>query len=80
MTNMFLKHHEIKKQLKQIITREYQEKYDFAFVPSSNPENDLRTFKDKLQEQLDQDDKQIKLEKYIYMIPDVRNQRIVIKF
>ena len=80
MTNMFLKHHEIKKQLKQIITREYQEKYDFAFVPSSNPEHDLIEFKDKLHEQLSPDDRQIKLEKYIYMIPDVRNQRIVIKF
>jgi hypothetical protein len=81
MENLFLKHHEIKNQLRQIITSEYQEMHDFTCIPSKNPEKDITEFKQKVCDKFNESrSDSIKLEKYIYMIPDVRNQRIVIKF
>lgn len=81
MENLFMKHHEIKKELRQIITNEYQEKHDFTCVPSKNPDKDIIEFKKKICDKFNETrDDNIKLEKYIYMIPDIRNQRIVVRF
>jgi hypothetical protein len=81
MENIFAKHHEIKNQLRQIITNEYQEKHDFSCVPSGDPEKDIIDFKKKVCDKFKESrNDNIKLEKYIYMIPDIRNHRIVIKF
>lgn len=81
MENLFLKHHEIKKELRQIITSEYQEKRDFTCIPSKNPDKDITDFKQMVCEKFNETrNDTIKLEKYIYMIPDMKNHRIVIKF
>ena len=81
MENLFLKHHAIKNQLRQIIANEYQEQHDFSCVPSNDPEKDIVGLKEKVYNKFNATMKDnIKLEKYLYMIPDVRNQRIVIKF
>ena len=84
MENIFLKHHDIKNQIRQIITNEYQEKYDFACIPldpnKSNVDN-LTDIKNDICKKFNETrHEDIKLEKYIYMIPDVRKQRVVIKF
>ena len=81
MENTFLKHHEIKQQLRQIITNEYQEYHDFACIPSEDPNKDIQGFKEDVRKKFNETRKDdIKLEKYIYIIPDIRNQRIVVKF
>jgi CRISPR/Cas system endoribonuclease Cas6 (RAMP superfamily) len=81
MENLFLKHHEIKNQIRQIITNEYQENHDFACIPSENPSSDVTNIKADICKKFNEiRPDEIKLEKYIYIIPDVRNQRVVIKF
>lgn len=81
MENLFLKHHEIKKELRQIIANEYQETYDFACVASNDPKKDIVDLKQKICDKFNSEtaNNEIKLEKYMYLIPDIRNQRIIIK-
>jgi hypothetical protein len=81
MENVFLKHLEIKNQIRQIITNEYQENRDFTCIPSDNPAKDILSFeKDVCRKFNELRPDHIELKKYIYMIPDIKHNRIVVKF
>lgn len=81
MANIYLKHHEIKKQLRQIITEEYQEHHNFVCVPSENPHQDIKKFSHDICEKFNAIGAQsVRLEQYMYIFPDEKNSRLVIRF
>ena len=81
MDNIYLKHHDIKNQLRQIITEEYQENRNFVCVPTEKPYSEIDSFRQNICDKFNQIRNQsVKLEKYMYIIPDVKNNRLVIRF
>lgn len=81
MENVYMKHHDIKNQLRQIITEEYQDKNDFVCIPSDDPYADINSFKQSVSDKFSKEKNfTVNLEKYIYIIPDVRKNRLVIRF
>ena len=81
MDNVYVKHHDIKNQIRQIITEEYQEKKDFVCIPSDDPYTDIKTFKQSVSDKFSKARSfNVKLEKYIYIVPDIKNNRLVVRF
>ena len=81
MENVYMKHHDIKNQIRQIITEEYQNKHDFVCIPSDDPRNDITSFKKSVSDKFINARKfSVDLEKYVYIIPDVRKNRLVVRF
>jgi hypothetical protein len=81
MENVYLKHHEIKKQLRQIITEEYQEKHDFVCIPTDDPKQEIKKFSHDICERYNKIGSQaVRLEQYMYIVPDIKHNRLVIRF